>query len=44
MVKLVDAVSARLTTAVLGDLNAEVASGKKEAAVAAGWLKVEDLR
>jgi osmoprotectant transport system substrate-binding protein len=44
MVKLIDAVSARLTTAVLGDLNAEVAGGKTEAAVAAGWLKVEDLR
>ena len=44
MVKLIDAVSARLTTAVLGDLNAQVANGKTEAAVAAGWLKVEDLR
>jgi osmoprotectant transport system substrate-binding protein len=44
MVKLIDAVSARLTTAVLSDLNAEVASGKTEAAVAAGWLKVENLR
>jgi osmoprotectant transport system substrate-binding protein len=44
MVKLIDAVSARLTTAVLSDLNAQIASGKSEAAVAAGWLKVEDLR
>ena len=44
MVKLVGAVSARLTTAVLRDLNAQVESGKTAAAVAAGWLKVEDLR
>ena len=44
MVKLIDAVSARLTTAAVTDLNAQVESGKTEAAVAAAWLKAEDLR
>jgi osmoprotectant transport system substrate-binding protein len=43
MVKLVDAVSARLTTAGLSDLNAQIANGKTEAAVAADWLKAENL-
>lgn len=43
MVKLVDAVSARLTTAGLSELNAQIASGKTEAAVAADWLKAENL-
>ena len=44
MVRLIDAVSARLTTAALSDLNAQVESGKTEAAVAAGWLEAENLR
>jgi osmoprotectant transport system substrate-binding protein len=43
-VNLVDEVSARLTTDVLSDLNAEVESGKSYSAVAAGWLKSESLR
>jgi osmoprotectant transport system substrate-binding protein len=44
LVKLIDSVSARLTTAVLSDLNAQIASGKTETAVANGWLKAEGLR
>ncbi len=44
MVNVVDAVSARLTTATLTSLNAQVESGKSTAEVAAGWLKGEELR
>jgi osmoprotectant transport system substrate-binding protein len=42
--KLLDAVSAHLTTQVVTALNAQVENGKTAAAVAAGWLKVESLR
>jgi osmoprotectant transport system substrate-binding protein len=38
-----DAVSARLTTAVLQRLNGRVAAGERPAAVAAGWLRSEGL-
>jgi osmoprotectant transport system substrate-binding protein len=44
VVNVIDAVSARLTTAALTDLNAQVASGRTMAAVAAGWLKGEDVQ
>lgn len=43
MVKLVDAVSERLTTAAVTDLNARVGRGKSDAVVAAEWLKTEGL-
>ncbi|MCU1430214.1 MAG: L-proline glycine betaine binding transporter protein ProX [Actinomycetia bacterium] len=44
LVALVNAVSTRITTAVLSDLNAQVESGKSDAAVAATWLNEESLR
>jgi osmoprotectant transport system substrate-binding protein len=43
MVNLIDSVSARLTTAAVTDLNAQVASGMSDAAVATGWLEAEGL-
>ena len=43
VVKVIDDVSARLTTAVLTDLNARVARGESDAVVAAQWLKTERL-
>jgi osmoprotectant transport system substrate-binding protein len=42
--QVIDAASARLTTAVLSELNAQIASGMSVAAVATGWLKLEGLR
>ena len=44
VVTLVDAVSARLTTAALTDLNAGLARGRSRAAVASEWLRKEGLR
>ena len=44
VVTLVDAVSARLTTAALTDLNAQVARGRSTAVVASEWLRKEGLR
>jgi len=44
LVHTVDAVSARLTTAVLTNLNARVANGDLPAVVAANWLKGEELQ
>jgi len=43
LVDVVDAVSSRLTTAALGDLNAQVQSGERPSAVAAKWLATEGL-
>jgi osmoprotectant transport system substrate-binding protein len=44
LVSVVDAVSERLTTEELSDLNAKVDSGKTAAAVAAAWLKSASVR
>ena len=44
VVTLVDAVSARLTTAALTDLNAQVERGRSSAVVASEWLQKEGLR
>jgi osmoprotectant transport system substrate-binding protein len=44
VVKIVDSVSARLTTAVLSNLNARAENGTTNAAIAADWLKTEKLR
>jgi osmoprotectant transport system substrate-binding protein len=43
LVDIVDAVSSRLTTDVLGALNAQVQAGQRPAAVAATWLATEGL-
>jgi osmoprotectant transport system substrate-binding protein len=42
LVDLIDGVSARLTTAVLRQLNAEVANGASSRSVAAGWLDAQE--
>jgi len=44
VVTLVDAVSARLSTAALTDLNAQVERGQSTAVVASAWLQREGLR
>jgi osmoprotectant transport system substrate-binding protein len=44
VVTLIDAVSARLTTAALTDLDAQVQAGRGGAAVASEWLQREGLR
>jgi osmoprotectant transport system substrate-binding protein len=44
VVALVDAASARLTTAALTDLNAQVERGRSPAEVASEWLQKEGLR
>ena len=44
LVKLVDKVSAQLTTAVLSDLNAQVEGGSTVAAVATSWLNSKGLQ
>jgi osmoprotectant transport system substrate-binding protein len=41
---VIDAVSARLTTGALTELNAQLERGETPAAVAARWLKLEGLR
>ena len=43
LVDVVDAVSLRLTTEVLGALNAQVQGGERPSAVAANWLATEGL-
>ncbi len=42
-VELIDAVSGRLTTAELRQLNAEVGAGKTSRAAAASWLEAQQL-